>query len=434
MEEPFDAIVVGAGLAGLASAYQMAGDGLSVLVCEKGKAPGAKNVSGGRMYAHALEKLIPNYAEEAPIERFVTREALTFLTDTDAVHVEYDSARLSKEKNSFNVLRAKFDPWLAKKAEERGAVIASETRVDDLWIENGACKGIVSGGDRFAAPVTILAEGANWMLTERAGLRKGPPDPEILSVGAKLVLSLPEDDINRRFGVASDEGVAEVLVGSFTRGVEGGGFLYTNKESVSLGVVVPLKPGMQLGTKNKAAVHEMVEDLRTHPYIARLLTGSELSEYSCHMIPERGIKAVPKRLVRDGLLVAGDAAGFVLNMGLSFRGMDLAIESGRLAGIAAREAKDAKDFSAGQLASYEKAVGRSFVMRDLKRFRRAGAFLSNPRMYTTYPELAAQLMHDIYHVDGEQERPSKIVRRLLRRNLSLIPALIKDALGGARAL
>jgi electron transfer flavoprotein-quinone oxidoreductase len=427
-DEKFDAIVVGAGLAGTASAIAMARRGLQVLVVEKGKSPGSKNVTGGRMYAHALAKLVPGYADEAPVERWVTKEVITMMTKDDALDIAFDAPRMGGEHVSFNVLRAKFDPWFAGVAEKAGALVASDTRVDELWLEGGEVKGIVTGQDKFAAGCVVLAEGANTLLAEKAGMRP-PPDPSKLSLGVKCVLALPEEAIHDRFGVTAQEGVAQVLLGTFTRGVEGGGFLYTNRDSVSLGLVIPLDKGM----KGKQPVYELIEDMRTHPHLAKLLRGGELREYSAHMIPERGYHAVPKSLVRDGLLLTGDAAGLVLNAGLTFRGMDLAIESGRLAGEAIADAKQAGSFAAAQLRTYEKALAESFVLKDLKRFRHADKVVGNPRMFTTYPELVMDLLHGLYDIRGEQMRPSHVVSRTLKRHVSLA-TLAKDAITGRMAM
>lgn len=428
-EEKFDAIVVGAGLAGLSAGIAIAKRGLQCLVVEKGKTPGSKNVTGGRMYSHALAKIAPEYATEAPIERWVTKEVVTMMTADDAVEMTFDSPRMGKEHVSFNVLRAKFDPWLASKAEAAGALVASDTRVDDLWLENGKVKGIVTGQDRFAADCVVLAEGANTLLAEKAGMR-GPADPRRLAVGVKEVIALPPETINERWGLKDEnEGVAQVLLGHFTRGAEGGGFLYTNRDSISFGLVVPIASGMEKGQN----VYDMIEDLRLHPHMQKLFKGGEVREYSAHMIPERGYEAVPKELARDGLLLAGDAAGFVLNTGTTFRGMDLAIESGRLAGEAVADAKQAGSYDAEQLRSYQKALEHSFVLRDLKRFKHAPKVLSNPRMFTTYPSMVADLLHGIYDIRGEQQKPSKILRKTLKKHVSVV-TLAMDAIKGRMAM
>lgn len=428
-DEKFDAIVVGAGLAGTAAALTMARSGMQVLVVEKGKTPGSKNVTGGRMYSHALAKLVPQFWEQgAPIERWVTKEVITLLTKDDALDIAFDAPRMGSEHVSFNVLRAKFDPWFAKQAEAAGALVATDTRVDDLVLEGGKCTGILTGGEAFKADTVILAEGANTLLTEKSGIR-GPANPATLAVGVKEVVALDSNTINDRFGIGDDEGVAQVILGTFTRGIEGGGFLYTNRDSVSFGLVMPIAAGIE----GKENIYDIIEDLRTHPHFAKLFRGGDIREYSAHMVPERGIEGVPKSLVRDGLVVVGDAAGFVLNSGLTFRGMDFAVESGRLAGMAAAEAKKAGNSSAQQLASYERALEDSFVLRDLRRFRHAPKVTGNPRMFTTYPEMVMELLHGMYDIRGEQPKPSAVVTKTLRKHVSLA-TLAKDAMTGRMAM
>lgn len=428
-EEKFDAIVVGAGLAGTAAALTMARAGMQVLVVEKGKTPGSKNVTGGRMYSHALAKLVPEFwTQGAPIERWVTKEVITLLTGADALDIAFDAPKMGSEHISFNVLRAKFDPWFAKQAEGAGALVATDTRVDDLVIEDGRVTGIVTGGDSFKADAVVMAEGANTLLTEKSGLR-GPANPHTLAVGVKETIALPSGTINDRFGIGDDEGVAQVILGTFTRGIEGGGFLYTNRDSVSFGIVMPIHAGIE----GKQNIYDIIEDLRTHPHFAKLFKDGEMREYSAHMVPERGIEGVPKTLVRDGLLIAGDAAGFVLNSGLTFRGMDFAIESGRLAGEAVAEAKKAGNFSAAGLQSYQAALDDSFVMKDLRRFKHASKVTGNPRMFTTYPEMVMEILHNLYDIRGEQPKPSAVVRKTMKKHVSLV-TLAKDAMMGRMAM
>ncbi|MBI4392416.1 MAG: FAD-dependent oxidoreductase [Euryarchaeota archaeon] len=433
-DEKFDCIVVGAGLAGLAAAYQMATDGLQVLVVEKAKVPGQKNVSGGRMYSHALAKLIPRFWEEAPVERAVTREGVTFMTRESAFSIDFESKKLGDLHNSYNVLRTKFDAWFSEKVAARGAMIIPGARIDRLHIEDGQVKGVIAGSDKLLADSVVLAEGANPLLAEQAGL-KPPLKPHQTAVGVKEVIKLGADVINDRFRLGMDEGMAQVFVGAPTSGLPGGGFLYTNRDSVSLGIVMPIDSamGFEHARDKRRQVPELVEDFRTHPYLAKLLRGGEVVEYSAHMVPEGGYRQVPKVLAHNGALLTGDSAGFVINAGLTFRGMDLAIESGRIAGVAVKRAKDKGDFTRGGLKEYERLLKQSFVLKDMKRFRNAPGFLSNPRMYTTYPEMISDLFETLFTVDGEKHLSRKEVRQVLMRHVSPV-TLAMDALKGVRSL
>jgi len=146
-EEKFDAIVVGAGVAGCVAAYVLAKEGLDVLVIERGNYAGSKNMTGGRLYAHSLERVMPGFAEEAPVERLVTREKISFITDDDSVTLDYHTGEaFSAEAASYTVLRGKFDQWLQEKAESEGAQFIPGIRVDRLLQdETGRVTGVQAG-------------------------------------------------------------------------------------------------------------------------------------------------------------------------------------------------------------------------------------------------------------------------------------------------
>ena len=206
-DERFDAIVVGAGLAGSAAAYRMAKAGLSVLLVERGEEVGAKNMTGGRIYTHTLEKLIPEFREEAPLERRVKKERISVLENGTATNVEYVRGKEDLEGESYTVLRAHLDPWLAGKAEEEGAMLISGIQVSELLMKDGKVEGVRCGEDELFADVVILADGVNSLLAESAGLRK-PVQPSHVAVGAKDVFELDEKTINDRFGLDGNDGLA----------------------------------------------------------------------------------------------------------------------------------------------------------------------------------------------------------------------------------
>lgn len=353
-EERFDCIIVGGGLAGLTAAYVLAGEGLEVLLVEKGNYSGAKNMTGGRLYGHSLEQVIPGFAKSAPVERRIVKEQLTTAEGT----AENKQAVLAAPPGvSYAVLRGKFDRWLADQAEENGAMLVYGIRVDDLLVRDGRVCGVVAGDEEMESDAVILADGVNSLLGQKLGLKQAIR-PDQVSVGAKELISLSEETINQRCGVSSGEGLAWLFSGF---GEVYDGFLYTNKDSVSLGVT------MKVGNIDKTAnnVPQMLEDFKARPDIAPLLEGGRLLEYSAHLIPEGGYKMLPT-LFGDGVLVTGDAAALCANLGYTLRGMDLAIESGRLAAEAVLAAKENGDFSAQTLASYQAALEDSFVMDCMK--------------------------------------------------------------------
>ncbi|MDD6057403.1 MAG: FAD-dependent oxidoreductase [Clostridiales bacterium] len=184
-EEKFDVIVVGAGLAGNTAAYLMAKAGLEVLVIERGETIGGKNVTGGRMYSHSLEKIFPDFAKEAPVERKITREKISFMTGDSATTVEYAADKLGEQgKATYSICRAHFDPWLAGKAEEAGAMYVTGIRVDEVLLRDGKVCGVIAGGEEMEADVVLLADGVNSLLAQQLGMKK-ELDPSLVAVGVK---------------------------------------------------------------------------------------------------------------------------------------------------------------------------------------------------------------------------------------------------------
>ncbi len=357
-EERFDCIIVGGGLAGLTAAYVLAANGIEALLVEKGNYSGAKNMTGGRLYGHSLEKVIPDFAAGAPLERKIVRERLYRGPSGSAAVAEYASAAIDAPPGeSYAVLRGVLDRWLADQAEEQGAMLVYGVRVDELMMDGDKVCGVIAGDEEMEANVVLLCDGVNSLLSQRLGYKEAPR-PDQAAVGAKEVIALGEDVINERFGLATGEGAAWMFIGP---GEAYDGFLYTNKDSVSVGVTMTVDDI----DKTQNNVPQMLEDFKSSPEIAPLLEGGRLLEYSAHLIPEGGAEMLP-RLYGDGVLVAGDAAALCANLGFTLRGMDLAVESGRLAAEAILAANGKGDFSAQALSGYQKALEESFVMDCVK--------------------------------------------------------------------
>ncbi|MFE8045648.1 FAD-dependent oxidoreductase [Brenneria goodwinii] len=427
-EEKFDAIVVGAGCAGCVAGYVMAKAGLDVLVIERGNAAGSKNMTGGRLYAHSLEKIMPGFAQEAPVERKVTREKISFLTDESAVTLDFHSEQPDiASKASYTVLRNLFDPWLMEKAEQAGVQFIPGVRVDSLLREGHRVTGVQAGEDSLEANIVILADGVNSLLGRAIGMVPAS-SPHHYAVGVKEVISLPSSQIEDRFNLSAGEGAAWLFAGSPSNGLMGGGFLYTNRDSLSLGLVCGLG---DMGHATKS-VPQMLEDFKQHPAVRPLIQGGTLLEYSAHMVPEGGLAMVPP-LVDDGVMIVGDAAGLCLNLGYTVRGMDLAIASAEAAALTAIEAKNSQDFSAGGLTAYKKKLEQSFVLRDMHLYRKLPALMENPRLFSQYPRMVADIMTDMFIIDGTPSKPvrSKILTRTKQVGLM---NLLKDGIKGATAL
>lgn len=427
-EDKFDVIVVGAGIAGNTAAYVLAKAGLEVLVIERGEKVGCKNVTGGRLYSHSIEKVFPDFANIAPIERKIIRERVSLLEADAATTIEYTADKLGEQgKNSYSVLRAKFDPWMAEQAEEVGAMYITGIRVDEVLKRDGRVCGIKAGEEEMEADVVLLADGVNSLLAQKLGMKKELSASEV-AVGVKEVIELGEEKINDRFNVSPDEGVAWLLAGYPTGGNVGGGFLYTNKSCVSIGIVTTVGDLEHSGI----APRDMVDRYKEHSAIKPLIDGGKIIEYSAHLVTEGGYNMIPT-LYDDNILIAGDAAALVMNLGFTVRGMDLCIESGRLAAETIIAAKQANDFSASSLSKYKSALDNSFVMKDMKHYRKMPAFIDNHRIFEKYPKMAGQIFSGLFTVDGSEpvrfkKKAMKAVKEVGMMNL------LKDAIKGMGAM
>lgn len=425
----FDVIVVGAGCAGSVAAYQLAKAGKSVLMIERGNYAGAKNMTGGRIYSHSLKKVFPDFEEEAPLERRVTHERISLIDPEANFTIDFTSDKMhTPGEDSWTVLRGPFDQWLAQQAEDAGAECIYGIPVDDLVMEDGAVKGVVAGEDTLTADIVILADGVNSLLTAKA-VGAPTPQPHQMAVGLKELIELPAEVIEDRLLLAPGEGAAWLFAGDATHGHVGGAFMYTNKDSISLGLVATLSDLVTADTP----VYQMFEDFKQHPAVAPLVKGGKVVEYSGHMVPEGGYAMVPK-LVTDGCLVTGDAGMLCINLGYCVRGMDFAVTSGDFAAQAAIEALDAGDVSAAKLARYTQLLDGSYVMKDLRQFQKFPHFMeSTKRIFNEYPAMVRDMMNNLFIVDGE---PCVPLRRKLMDPVKAVGIMnvLKDAKGGVTTL
>lgn len=406
--EKFDVIIVGGGLSGLAAAYTLAQEGIEVLLLERGDYSGAKNVTGGRLYLNPVRELFPDLWKKAPWERFIAHEQVVVMAKERSVTIDYSGSELASEPQSYSVLRAKFDRWLAKQAERKGAMMVTKSRVDDVIIENGQVAGVWAGGDELRSDVVIACDGVLSFTAEKAGLKK-PAQAKDFAVGYKEIIELPRETIEARFNLEGDEGAARLFMGEVTQGKFGGGFLYTNKESISLGIVVGIHDLMQ----GEAAAPDLLDLFKQRPEIERLIKDGNTVEYAAHAVPEGGLKAMGK-LFGGGILVAGDAAGMAMNIGITVRGMEYALGSGYFAARAYLKAREKQDFSVAGLSIYQKLLDESFIMKDFNSFKDTPQALDNPRFFNYYPEMVGDMMRDIYAVpDGPKNKIYTTVKEYL---------------------
>jgi electron transfer flavoprotein-quinone oxidoreductase len=431
MPESFDVVVVGAGPAGSAAALVAARGGLSVCLLERGPFPGSKNMYGGVTYARILDDLIPRWWEEAPVQRWISRRSTMIATPTQAVTVDVRTEAWSAPPfNGATTYRSEFDAWLAAQAVEAGAtLVTSTTAVGLLRNERGAVVGVRTDrpdGD-IGAKVVIACDGVNSFLAKEAGLYANYSSEEF-TLGAKEVLTLGREEIDRRFGLVDRQGIDIEMIG-VTQGIPGGGFLYTNLDTVAVGVVV----NVDALARAKVRPEELIAGVKAHPAIAPFLRGAELHEYSAHLIPEGGYDAMPE-LVTDGLMVAGDAGAFCLAAGLFLEGVNFAIGSGRAAGETAVTAVARGDTSKSGLSDYRRAINDTFVMADHKKMRRAPELILSERMQTQYAALICDVAQGLFTVSNPAPKPGlrSIFRQERKRHGVRLRSLVHDGITSLR--
>ncbi len=426
-----DAVVVGAGPAGSSAALELARAGRSVVLLERGPFPGAKNVYGGVVYGRVLDDVVPRWWEEAPVERWVVRRSTMVMDGDRSLSVDYRSGDWGRAPyNGMTTSRAKFDTWLASKAVDAGARLVTSTVATGLLRgTDGRIGGVTTDrpGGELRARTVVACDGVNSFLAKEAGLHPAA-DAAHHTLGVKEVLALDPTVIDERFGLRRHEGLDIEILGC-TRAIPGGGFLYTNADTVSVGVVLSLPELAASGVRPE----ELVADLKAHPSIAPYLAGATLREYSAHLIPEGGYDAMPA-LVTDNMVVAGDAAAMTLAAGIWLEGVNFAIGSGLAAGRAVAAALDAGDTSGRGLAGYRAELESTFVLADHKRYRRAPSLVLSERVQSRYPGLVCDLVEGLFTVTNPEPKPGGITmaRRVAARHGVTFRQLAADSFRAMR--
>lgn len=355
-----DVIVVGGGPAGISAAITIARTGKKVVLIERGNFSGSKNVFGGAIYVQPTKEIFPNFEESAPLERKTVAHKYIMCTETQSIEASY-IAKMEETANSYSVIRSKFDRWMAHEAQKEGVILVTETLVKEVIVKENKIVGIKTELEEYFADIVILADGVNSLLAKQIGLRK-EIKPKDVALAVKEVIKISKEKIEERFNLGEGEGAVYEIFGEPMLGMLGLGYMYTNKDTVSIGIGISL----ETLAKKKLKPYELLDKMKNHPSIKPFLKDGELVEYSAHLIPEGGYKKIPK-LYADGVLIIGDSAMFVNNM--HWEGTNLAMISGKLAGETAIDAINKKDFSANTLALYQKKLENSFVLKDLKSYK-----------------------------------------------------------------
>ncbi|MFO7962308.1 MAG: FAD-dependent oxidoreductase [Desulfobacterales bacterium] len=431
MAEKFDCVIIGAGPAGLTAALILARSGMSVVVVERGQYPGSKNMFGGVLYCRELNEIIPEFWEKAPVERPVMHWNASFLRGGSKISLNYENLQYNMPPyNAFTVLRARFDQWYADVVQEAGAVLVTETLVEDLLYENNKIVGVRTGRDNgeIIADVVVAADGVNTIVRRKAELLGELCEDETY-LGVKEILSISEKALKKNFNLSDNEGAAHLYIGDVTDNVPGGAFIYTNKDSISVGIVVNLA----YLVRSRLNTPDLLEKFKRHPLVQPYVKDSEPSEYLAHLIPEPKFCS-KNNFYADGLLITGDAAGFTLNTGLRLEGANPAITSGRAAAEAIIKAAGQGGYTAKNLHLYHEYLEKYGLLEDLKKFRHAPDFFKNRRLYKEYPELTNGLAEGLFSVEpGSRKGIGTVFRERINGRLSRT-RILKDVYSAWRAL
>jgi electron transfer flavoprotein-quinone oxidoreductase len=440
MDEKFDCIIIGAGVAGLAAAMTLARANKKFLLIEKGEFAGSKNVSGGVLWGSDLARLVPDYwKEDGGWDRFINHRRLTFMDDQSTFSVDFKSSHFNEPPYSgVIVLRSKFDRWLADKVQEAidasdyamDSFIATNILVEEILTEDGKAVGIRTGDEKFYADSVILAEGVNNLLTRQVGLQTEYVPADHILTGIKEIIRFDQKVLEDRFQLNGLSGMSNEFVGFATDGVEGGGFLYTNRDSLSVGLVLGLK---DLRDKGKEP-YEILNTFKKHPVITDMIRGGEVVEYSAHVVSSGDKRIMPKKLTMPGLVVCGEAANLLMNAGKAIQGMDYAMRSGILAAETIADAVENKEFGEEAMAVYQRKLNDSYVMQDINNFQDAVHLLHDPVMTQKMPNLICDFGRNFFSIKNE---PTKKARNILRDSVKRHASywdLVKVGVKGGKAL
>lgn len=278
--EKYDVAIIGGGSAGLAALKQLSHLGKQAILLEAGSKIGSKNLSGGILYSKKpknghvtnVEQLYENFLDDAPIERKITKYILHSTSQDKVYSMDLTAAHDYQANFGCSVLLSKLNSWFAKQAEESatklgGGIIPGVHVKSITWNEQNGTSIIQTDElDEFEVKAIIAADGVNSEVAEMVGARK-KFTPDQLYQGVKVIVKLPEDIINKRFGVSSDEGAAHLFAGDVTLNHIGGGFLYTNNDTLSVGAVYHFDSQLT----NPTTPYDLIDALLKNPMVSEFI-------------------------------------------------------------------------------------------------------------------------------------------------------------------
>ncbi|MFP4632664.1 MAG: FAD-dependent monooxygenase [Halobacteriales archaeon] len=350
--EHYEAVVVGCGPGGAAAAASLAANDVETLVLERGVESGSKNVSGGLIYAeesaaYTIDDLFPGFRDEAT-ERPITEYRMHNVAGDRVKSIDLTRLHEHDTEWSDSVLRRRMDSWLEERVHEMtsetGGGVLTGVSVNGLLRDDGEVVGVTCDElEPIEADLVVAADGVNSELARDAGMMDWE-EPDEWFQGVKAVVDLPADAVDERFDVDEDEGEAHLFAGDLFDGVRGGGFVYTNDDSLSIGTVFHLDSIVE----QEAEPHELLDALLTHPLLDRWIQGDyDEREYGAKLTPDSK-KSVHMSPGDGRLVLVGDAGGQMQAMGPLIKGMNHAVTAGGLAGDAFVEARE-KDVDPGDV-------------------------------------------------------------------------------------
>ncbi len=411
MADHCEAIVVGAGPAGNAAALTMARAGLDVLQLERAAFPGAGSSEGSLLWAPALEKLIGDFRSKAPLERRIREQRVWRLEPRTYTSGPADGPGTTLP-DRYTILRAPFEAWFSSTLKEAGVRSVFAATVAGVIREaDGRVIGVqTADGGEFYADAVVLAEGVESLVARQAGLREDLR-PEGVAVTVTELRRLPRAVLEGRFGIEGDDGVAIEAGGELAPGVHCGGFVYTNCESLSVGVGCLLDDLVA----SEWTPSELLDGFKQHPSIKALLADSEAAGFCARLSPEGGYRIRP-RLFGDGWLTCGDA--MQPGSPVHRAGATLALASGRLAGETVVELmRHGRPMTARHLSLYRDKLERSALLKMLQRHQPESE--QEQGRTTADPRRLAQVSRGLWRAGNENGRGRQ--RLLLRRLAGKLP-------------